>query len=145
MSINIYFDVGHCSCCGRADAEYHVGKFNAGWVFALHLIPEEGLNTLQDWTDLITTLRKDGNALSIHDDYGNRMSWNHVLSKIAAHHSSTAWEDRIYDFAGMCTEEKFHQANLSERGPDNLLRRKIDGAYCVSHGPKWDGIVGNFS
>jgi hypothetical protein len=40
-----------CPHCGRADEgkRLHIGKSSAGWVFALHVIPEEGLNCLLDW------------------------------------------------------------------------------------------------
>ena len=145
MGTNIYLDVGYCPCCGHAGKEYHVGKFSAGWVFALHLIPEEGLNTLQDWTDLVEAIQRCEDNLSIRDEYGNRMSWNDLLVKIEIRRSGTPLAIRVYDYAGMSSEAQFHRANSSERGPDNLLRSKIDGERCVAHGPKWDGIVGEFS
>lgn len=47
---------------------------------------------------------------------------------------------------GYINEEDFHKCNQSERGPNGLLRHKIDGKHCISHGQgTWDCIVGEFS
>lgn len=40
-----------CPHCGHAPnyEPLHIGKSSGGWCFALHVIPHEGLNTLDDW------------------------------------------------------------------------------------------------
>jgi hypothetical protein len=43
------------------------------------------------------------------------------------------------------SEAEFHRANQSERGPNNLLRSKIDGVHCVGHDGMCDLIAGDFS
>ena len=30
----------------------HIGKSSSGWCFSLHVIPEQGINSLQDWVKL---------------------------------------------------------------------------------------------
>ena len=42
-----------CHACGHDEAKViHIGKSSFGWVFMLHVDPEEGLNTLEDWQHL---------------------------------------------------------------------------------------------
>lgn len=38
-----------CECCGREFESLHIGNSSGGWCFSLHVIPEEGINTLDDW------------------------------------------------------------------------------------------------
>ena len=54
-----------CPHCQRPYPAKHIGKSSAGWCFALHVIPEEGIHGLEDWEarwDLLGTL--------ILDEYG---------------------------------------------------------------------------
>lgn len=38
-----------CATCGRAFERLHIGMSAAGWVFALHVIPDRGIHDLPDW------------------------------------------------------------------------------------------------
>ena len=41
-----------CECCGRPFEPLHIGKSSGGWCFSLHVMPEDGINTLDDWRAL---------------------------------------------------------------------------------------------
>lgn len=41
-----------CKHCGRAYESLHIGKSSGGWAFALHVDPENYINTLDDWRRL---------------------------------------------------------------------------------------------
>jgi hypothetical protein len=41
-----------CECCGRSFVPLHIGKSSAGWAFALHVIPEDRIESLDDWRAL---------------------------------------------------------------------------------------------
>ena len=43
-----------CPTCGaEKDKSRHIGKSSAGWAFALHVYPEDGINSLSDWLSLL--------------------------------------------------------------------------------------------
>ena len=44
-----YYLTEDCECCGRAFPDLHIGKSSGGWCFSLHVIPSEGLNSLDEW------------------------------------------------------------------------------------------------
>ncbi len=52
----------------------HFGKRSAGWDFALHVYPDEGINRLEDWLYLLS----DKNV-EIRDDYGRKIKLKHLL------------------------------------------------------------------
>ena len=72
MSTNFYLRPipSECSCCGRAFEELHIGLSSGGWPFALHVIPERNLNTLEDWEKLW----KDTKKWAIFDEYRRTLS-----------------------------------------------------------------------
>jgi len=50
MGMNYYWYKNKpCPACGRNDEPLHVGKSSAGWVFSLHIVPEENINDFEDW------------------------------------------------------------------------------------------------
>lgn len=54
MGLNYYWHQKPAPCvtCGHDEAKVtHIGKSSMGWVFMLHIDPEESLNTLEDWQD----------------------------------------------------------------------------------------------
>ncbi len=66
MGTNYYwFKEDKCKCCKREYPAIHIGKSSAGWVFALHVYPEEGLHNLEDWK-----LRWATKDSYIEDEYG---------------------------------------------------------------------------
>ena len=54
MGTNYYFhqkSTSMCEHCGHDPGAkvLHIGKSSYGWCFSLHIIPEEGINSLDDW------------------------------------------------------------------------------------------------
>lgn len=72
MGTNYYLHENICSHCGRGDEPLHIGKSSAGWCFALHVIPERGLNSLEDW-------EKKFEKGTILNEYGNPTSPEEML------------------------------------------------------------------
>jgi len=59
-----------CECCGKPRGEeLHIGKSSGGWCFALHVVPEDSINTLDDWRALWT---QPGS--SIRNEYGEKVT-----------------------------------------------------------------------
>lgn len=69
MGTNYYLKPKPCECCGRTDEGLHIGKSSAGWCFSLHVIPEEGINGLDDWKS-----RFDEPGVQIVNEYGEVVS-----------------------------------------------------------------------
>ena len=75
MGTNYYLtkERNYCHHCGRKDVETkHIGKSSSGWVFSLHVYPEEGIHDLSDWTKKFP----DG---KITNDYGHSIPVLHAL------------------------------------------------------------------
>lgn len=126
-----YYLVGKssvCGCCGHESKEpdRHIGKSSGGWCFSLHVYPEEGINTLNDWIGLFETGK-------ILNEYGEEETKNDMVS-IITERSWNKHPDTVF-----CT------MNHAEPGPNNLARHKL-GEYCIGHGEgTYDYIVGDFS
>ena len=61
-----------CECCGRSFEPLHIGKSSGGWCFTLHVMPEDNINTLDDWRNLWAApgafiRNEDGEKVSIAD------------------------------------------------------------------------------
>lgn len=67
MGTNYYMRVDCCDKCGRGSENIHIGKSSMGWPFAVHIIPEEGINSWGDWL-------KKLNGQRIYDEYGTEVS-----------------------------------------------------------------------
>lgn len=81
MGTNYYYETAGgnvCEHCGRGDEseKLHIGKSSAGWAFSLHVIPERGLNTLEDWQKLWVT------GGQIRDEYGEHVTPEEMLTEI---------------------------------------------------------------
>lgn len=125
-----------CPTCGHDESdEIHIGKSSAGWVFALHIYPDDGINSLEDWVFLFE-------AHPIRDEYGRDVSTEKMLENIRERSAAPKEKPpRSYQ-----SWEYFHKLNHSVAGPSNLLRSEIDGRHCVGHGEgTWDCMVGEFS
>jgi hypothetical protein len=140
-----------CECCGREFESLHVGKSSGGWCFSLHVIPENGINTLEDWKKLWSAP-----GAYILDEYGKRVSIEDLEAEITERNGGNMfewWDDpqwwlgigeRSFSFSYR-SEADFHERNYSERGPNGLLRHRI-GDRCIAHGEgTWDCLVGEFS
>ena len=105
-----------CECCGRPFEPMHIGKSSCGWCFALHVMPDDNINTLEDWIDLWS---EPGSF--IHNEYGEKISTDDMLEIITGR--------RKWDGSFPCTK-----------------RHTVDGSHCIGHGNgTWDYIIGEFS
>lgn len=124
MGTNYYWtpEPPSCSECERPFDVLHIGKSSYGWCFALHVIPERGLVTLNDWhLNFVTG--------TIKDEYGRSVTTAEMLSIITDRRHPSDWPD-----AEPSEEEtSFMESNSAERGPRGLLRHRV-GRACLSHG-----------
>ena len=133
MGTNYYFTPPHagpCEHCGRSDSseELHIGKSSGGWCFSLHIIPEKGINDLEDWVKLFPTGK-------IRDEYGQAVTAEDMVNEITKRSRPGV----------PLRDPGFHYNNNSEEGPHGLVRHRI-GAYCTKHGAgTWDCMPGEFS
>jgi hypothetical protein len=131
MGTNYYLHEKTCEHCGRGDEPLHIGKSSAGWCFALQVLPDEGLNTLEDWK-----ARWSKPGCVIRNEYGETVSVDELLKTI----TERAWP-RGTDHR---TPEYLRQNNAVV-GPKGLMRHAI-GRWCVGHGEgTWDYLPGDFS
>ena len=129
MGTNYYLRENECPHCGRYD-ERHIGKSSGGWTFALHVYPDEGINTLDDWKAIL-----DGSDGSIYDEYGESVCFALMLGHI----TKREWKHRN-------TDDDRTISSYAVKGPNGLCRHKIDGRHCVGYGEgTWDYIIGEFS
>lgn len=112
-----------CACCHRPyeQERLHIGKSSAGWVFALHVTPE--ITSLEDW----------------------RKAWSRDGWRIVNEYKDPVHPD---DMLQMVTRRQGSGRGFSRdavRGPNGLLRNRIDGRHCIGHGEgTWDLITGEF-
>jgi len=85
MSTNYYLHKEPpCECCGRPYESLHIGKSSAGWAFSLHVIPEDGINDLDDWEALWS---EDGAYIT--DEYDMTIQPDEMMSII----TERSWHD----------------------------------------------------
>ncbi len=140
MGTNYYwYHKPDCQCCLRSFDSLHIGKSSSGWCFSLHIIPEEGINCLDDWR-----ARFSIEGSHIKDEYGDAVSVSDMLSIITEREGRNDYWDRFACY-GYKSEADFHARNFSERGPNGLIRHRLNDR-CISQGKgTWDCIVGEFS
>lgn len=126
MGTNYYLEAEPpCPCCGRGYDRKHIGKSSAGWCFALHVYPDEGIRDLRDWQMRWLTSGRD-----IVDEYGQKVAPKEMFSLI----TERSWPIELL------------VNRYSARGPNGLLRHRLDGTFCIAHGEgTWDCCVGDFS
>jgi len=133
MGTNYYLEPKPpCPYCGRHYDQIHIGKSSAGWCFSLHIIPEKGINNLDDWIKLWTI---KGSVIT--DEYGDTISPKEMLDIITNRSwlipSKRKWTAIDYE------------VNNAMPGPNGLVRSKLD-THCIGHGDgTWDLVVGEFS
>lgn len=139
MGTNYYLqEKPPCECCGRPYKSKHIGKSSAGWCFALHVYPDEGINDLPDWAGL-------WDDKSVYNEYGDEVSEAEMLRIITERKHKSEWSEKPKPHS-YASWEQFHRHNHSQEGPNGLVRSKIDGNHCIGHGDgTWDLIVGEFS
>lgn len=135
MGTNYYLhDREPCPHCGREFPGKHIGKSSWGWCFGLRVIPEDGINTLDDW-------RREWSrpGAYIVDEYGDRKSAEEMERCIVDRKRNRQRSNWIG-----ASESRYRREYFS--GPNGLLRHRIDGRHCVGHGEgTWDYIAGEFS
>lgn len=110
----------------------HIGKDKQGWCFLLHVIPEEGINTLDDWK-----ARFNEPDAVIKDEYNQEISPEEMLATIT---------ERAFDNKGSPPSAHELRQNYAELGPNGLVRRIVDDANCIGHGAgTWDYMACEFS
>ena len=131
MGTNYYLHTkAPCSKCGRPFEAKHIGKSSGGWCFSLHVIPEEGINDLEDWQKLWS---KKG--AFILDEYGDRVSESMMMKTI----TERKW------LGTEVVPKQWYLSNFAEPGPNGLARYSL-GHGCIKHGKgTWDCITGEFS
>jgi hypothetical protein len=111
---------------GRLIKPISLGVSSNGWCFALHVYPERGLNTLDDW---LLLLNRPGSGVFDERHTLNRLS--DVLMCIR-----DRWTEPID------RGEKFYRDQYAEPGPCGMLRHKVMPGHCVGHGEgTWDYMV----
>jgi hypothetical protein len=138
MGTNYYWsNPAPCATCGHDQNELkHIGKSSVGWVFALHVYPENDICDLDDWERLWAS----GGV--IRDEYGQHISAEEMRSIITERARSERWEESPYGYRSW---EDFHRDNHSEKGPKGLLRARLRDTV-VKHGDgTWDCHIGEFS
>ena len=137
MGTNYYWLEDVCSQCGHSAKTLHIGKSSGGWCFSLQVIPEEGINNLDDWV-----ARWTGNG-KIQDEYEDEITAPEMLKIITEREWKRNNSSPPYRFVSW---EEFHKYNHSIDGPNGLLRHRIDGTFCIAHGSgTYDLIKGDFS
>lgn len=156
MSTNYYFVKGPCPHCGQSSPSIHLGKSSGGWTFALKVDPDRGINSFQD---VIGWLQKELShpvaidvQCGIEDEYSRKLSLQEFIEVVADRQNPKVIKDGWDSFNTTLhrisyeNEAHFHEVNHSMRGPNGLLRRKIDGEHCIGHGEgTWDLCVGEYS
>jgi hypothetical protein len=116
----------------------HIGKSSGGWCFSLHVIPEKGIESLEDW-------KKKLEKGKIVNEYGDTISLEEMLVIITERHWKRPLGEGPPPFMYASWQQFFRQ-NHAEIGPNNLLRHTVDGRHCVGQGDgTWDLIAGTFS
>lgn len=122
--------VGHGPVCLVEEETLHIGKSSGGWCFSLHVIPEEGINDLEDWQKLLSS-----GDWKIEDEYGRAVSYEKLMSVITERSRERRPDIKHHSFG-------FY---VPLPGPNNLLRHPLDYG-CIKHGAgTWDCHVGEFS
>jgi hypothetical protein len=127
-----------CPHCGRGGELRHIGKSSAGWCFSLRVYPEEGINTLDDWKEFWA-------GKAIEDEYGDPVTEEEMLKRITERgRDGDPWAQPPHPIHRCSTWEQFFARNHCDKGPNGMLRHRIDG-NVVGHGEgTWDYVTGEF-
>jgi hypothetical protein len=97
------------------DTHQLIGKSPDGWCFLVHIYPEEGINTLDDWLKILK-------EKTIVNEYGDKVSFEQLRDIITVRNGP---QEKIlpkyYD-----SWQEFHMINHSIDGPNNLFRCQAD-------------------
>ena len=134
MGTNYYHTRNVCGHCHRGDEPRHIGKSSYGWAFALHVDPDNGIHSLEDWIEIFD----EPNSKIFHEN-DDVISMDKMLAVIVGRRRD---EDSPY-----LREGEWLRVNSAV--PDfknNIARRKIDRVHCIGHGNgTYDYVIGEFS
>lgn len=136
MGTNYYAKTNCCKACKRSDLT-HLGKSSGGWVFSLHVYPDDGINTWADWKAKLAY-----QDVQIEDEYGNDVPYESFVKTVENRswpaHALTA--PYPYD-----SWNEFYFKNYAVPGPNGLVRHEL-GRGVIGHGEgTYDYLVGDFS
>jgi hypothetical protein len=144
MGTNYYWHpAGYCDACDRPKGDgVHIGKSSGGWVFALHVYPDDvfheelpretRITSLDDWRALF-----DRPGSVIVNEYGDRVTAADMVKTIT---------ERSWDGWSPHRRPGRTNAATGATGPNGLRRSAIDGFHTIGHGEgAWDLCVGEFS
>jgi hypothetical protein len=88
----------------------------------------------------------------IKDEYGEEVSAHEMYSLVvdrkgaARSFDKMDWTASVFGGPPLYIDEAdFHKINHSQRGPNGLLRHRVDMIHCVGHGDgTWDLVQGEF-
>lgn len=84
-----------CTACGRPHEALHIGKSSSGWCFSLHVMPEDGIASLDDWRRLWSQPEA-----RILDEYGEPVTVDEMERKITERSHRLGGELRRHDLDG---------------------------------------------
>lgn len=125
MGTNYYwYPIPPCSMCHRpATTSYHIGKSSAGWVFALHTYPTEGIHDLYDWMPMLLTPGAD-----IRDEYDTPIPAQEMIAIIT---ERRAWQH--------CEDVRDPTTGVRTTRLVPLKRHLVDHMRVLKHGKgTWD-------
>ena len=128
MSTDYYLLKNICPHCGKPEKKIEIGRSSGGWCFGLRVYPSLGISYLDDWNRLF-----NNPANAIEDEYGERIAVERMIEIITAR----KWNH-------MKKPDDWYQNNHAIKGPNGLVRHKIDGEFVIAHGSgTYDYIKGN--
>ena len=139
MGTNYYLHRGVCESCGKPDEVLHIGKQSTGWAFGLHVIPELGLNDLEDWIPLF----EEAGSVIVSEYWNDTLGGPTRCTPQSLGPSSSSSDKETIDTEWMieCISN-----GLPVQGGRDSCRHKIDGTFCVGRGKcGCDLIAGEFS
>jgi len=136
MSTDYYLLKNVCPHCGKPEKEMQIGRSSSGWCFGLRVIPQIGVNTLEDWIKLFNDPDN-----RIKSEYGVQLDAQSMVEIITERRSRSGEKPDWWK------PDWWYKDNQAIKGPNGLVRHRIDGKFVVGHGEgTWDYIFdsGNF-
>ena len=135
MGTNYYAKTGKkitvtCDCGFEhlIDEELHIGKKSCGWKFTLHVIPEQGINELEDWRPVLK-------SSEIYDEYDRSVSYDEMIKIIVGNYVNQGKKPYVkYNNSSLYSDyDAMYDPN------DDLMfvrmnKTGTEGSYCLMEG-----------
>ena len=148
MGTNYYAQLDVCESCGHPAHQLHIGKSSMGWCFSLHMHPECGLETWDNWVSFLKGKR-------IVDEYGSKISRRQFMEIVTKRRGNVGKGPPPFKFPVLSRSENSRYQSWDEFAAEthgfidhefNLLRHVPCAGHVVGHGPgPYDYLVGDFS